>query len=166
VSEPREAAFNEIYRQHSGPVYRYTLYLTRNAAVAEDLTAETFLRVWSSSAPVRVETVRAWLLTIARNLAFARSRHRGREQELTDAAQNLGLDESIDSRRELARVMEAIQSLSESTRQALLLKTQGDLSYAEIGAMLGLTEQAARVKVFRARQTVAELTGRSKEAHQ
>lgn len=151
MSGSREATFEDIYRAHSGPVYRFVLYLTRNAAIAEDLTAETFLRVWTSPVPTRMETVRGWLMTIARNLAFDHGRRARRESEMIDVPGELRLDESIDARRELSLVLDELQALPENDRAALLLRTEGELSYGEIASIFGSTEQAVRVRVFRAR---------------
>jgi RNA polymerase sigma-70 factor, ECF subfamily len=151
VNRSREASFEDLYRAHSGSVYRFVLYLTHNTAVADDVTAETFLRVWSSPVPVQMETVRGWLLAIARNLVFEQARKTRREAEVTDLACALRLDESIDARRELAAVLAELGNLSEADRSALLLRSEGELSYREIAHIVGSTEQAVRVRVFRAR---------------
>lgn len=42
------ATFSELYQRHGRDVYRYAFYLSGNAALAEDVTADVFLRVWSS----------------------------------------------------------------------------------------------------------------------
>ena len=151
MSESREAKFEDVYRAHSGPVYRFVLYLTRNQALAEDVTAETFLRVWASPAPVQLETVRGWLLTIARNLVYELSRRTHRESEMPDLASLVRFDETIDARRELAAVFTELERMPEADRTALLLRTEGELSYSEIAQILGSTEPAVRVRVFRAR---------------
>jgi RNA polymerase sigma-70 factor (ECF subfamily) len=132
-------------------VYRFVLYLSRNVALAEDLTAETFLRVWTSPVPVQLETVRAWLLAIARNLVFEQSRRMRRESEMADFAALVRIEESIDARRELAAVLAELEAMPEPDRAALLLRAEGDLSYRDIAHILGGTEQSVRVRVFRAR---------------
>ena len=76
---PREdapASFAAVAEACLDDVYGYLLYLTRNRAVADDLTGDTFetaLRRWRRFDPNR-GTSRAWLLTIARSTAFSSSR--------------------------------------------------------------------------------------------
>ena len=60
--------FHDLYESYSQDVYRFALYLSGDPAVADDITSETFVRVWSSPEPIRLATVKGYLLTIARNL--------------------------------------------------------------------------------------------------
>src|SRR5437879_6441822 len=78
-------SFHELYEKYSRDVYRFALYLSGNAAVAQDVTSETFIRVWSSPEPVRLATVKAYLLAIARNLCFMERRRSSRQQLLDEA---------------------------------------------------------------------------------
>ena len=162
VSETAQAAtFEQVYRAHSGPVYRFVLYMTRDSALAEDLTAETFLRVWSSAVPFQMETVRGWLIAIARNLIFERTRrarHVAEVQLTADAPENLRFDQQLDARSELAFVLAELQKMSEEDRTALLLRVEGELPFKDIAHILGTNEPAARVRVFRARAALAKAT--------
>jgi len=56
--------FRDIYERHYAAVYRLALFLTGDANHAEDLTADTFVRAWTARDRLRVQTVRAYLLTI------------------------------------------------------------------------------------------------------
>ena len=62
-------------------VYRFALYLSGDPSLADDITSETFIRVWSSPEPVRLATVKAYLLTIARNLYLMERRRSLRTPE-------------------------------------------------------------------------------------
>lgn len=157
MSVDRNTGFEELYRKYSSDVYRFAVYLSRDPATAEDITAETFLRVWTSPAPVRSLTVKAYLLTIARNLWIEMQRRQKREAPVTgEPAAAMRHDDVLDAQRKLAEVSERLAEMPEVEREALLLRANHDLSYAEIGWMLGLSEQAARVKVFRARVKLKE----------
>jgi hypothetical protein len=74
----------ELYRQFAPDVYRFALYLTADQTLAEDITSETFVRVWTTAATVRMATVKAYLLAIARNLYVEEIRRRGRHTELKE----------------------------------------------------------------------------------
>ena len=60
--------FSEIYERYARDVHRFCLYLSGNYALAEDLTAETFVRALCAPPDLHVDTVKAYLLAIARNL--------------------------------------------------------------------------------------------------
>ena len=60
--------FHELYERHAGDVHRFALFLTGNPAFADDLVSETFVRAWTARGSIRDVTVRAYLLTITRNL--------------------------------------------------------------------------------------------------
>jgi RNA polymerase sigma-70 factor, ECF subfamily len=66
----------------SRDVYRFALYMSGDPALADDVTSETFIRVWSSPEPVRLATVKPYLLTIARNLCLMERRRSQRRQSL------------------------------------------------------------------------------------
>src|SRR4029434_6907062 len=61
-------SFRELYDRYYPDVFRFALFLTGDVARAEDLTADTFVRAWTARDRIRQETVRAYLLTITRNL--------------------------------------------------------------------------------------------------
>jgi DNA-directed RNA polymerase specialized sigma24 family protein len=58
--------FGSIYQRYAPDALRFTLYLCANRADAEDILSETFIRAWTSPAGIRVGTVKAYLLMIAR----------------------------------------------------------------------------------------------------
>jgi len=63
-----DTTFHSLYRAHAGDVFRFARYLTGSDDAAADITSETFLRAWVGRDAIRVETAKAYLLTIARNL--------------------------------------------------------------------------------------------------
>jgi RNA polymerase sigma-70 factor (ECF subfamily) len=150
--------FQRLYEHHAQDVYRFVLYLSGNATVAEDVTADTFTRVWMARDTLRIETARAYLIAIARNL-YLDGRRRSRPiVPLHDSLPDRGPDphEEMTSRAELGRVLAALQSLPESDRAALLMRAHGDLPYHDIAAALGCSVAAVRVRVHRARLRLAE----------
>ena len=60
--------FGAVYERYADDVLRFALYLTGDRAEAEEIASETFVRAWLASGEIRVETVKAYLLSIARNL--------------------------------------------------------------------------------------------------
>ena len=146
----------DVYRKHSADVYRFALYLSGNAGIAEDITSETFVRVWRQSGEIRVATVKAYLLTIARHLYLRTRRHAARQVELPPAVPDAqpGLDEWVHGRQELEVVLRALQELPEVDRAAVLMRVD-DVPYEDIAEALQISVAAAKVKVHRARARLA-----------
>src|SRR5215467_14428184 len=76
--------FHDLYESYARDVYRFALYLSGDPAMADDITSETIIRVWSSLEPVRLATGKAYLLVIARNLWFMERRRLSRCEGLDD----------------------------------------------------------------------------------
>ncbi len=147
--------FEELYRRHFPDVHRFALYLTGDPAEAEDIASETFARAWAADAPLRAQSLDAYLFTIARNLhrrGYRRRRLAALSAEAPDAPP--GPERELAGRSELAAMLARLQILPEADRAALLMRAFHDLSYEEIAAALGLSAAAAKVKVHRARNTL------------
>jgi RNA polymerase sigma-70 factor (ECF subfamily) len=156
------ATFDDLYKGYGRDVYRYAFYLSGNAALAEDITAETFLRVWSSAEPVRLTSVKAYLLAIARNLYLHELRRHARAVEIDLATlPDSSVSREIESREELRTVVAELQKWPESGRSALLLRAVDGLAYEDIAVILGISVASAKVKVHRARLRLAERLRRS-----
>ena len=149
--------FHEIYEHHSKDVYRYAYWLSGSPQDADDITSETFARAWVGRDEIRTETVKAYLFTIARNLYLKGLRHTKRQVDLDplQADPKPAPEQQVESRLELDRAMQAIQSLSEIDRAAFLLRVQHELAYAEIARALQLPLTTVKVKVHRARLKIA-----------
>lgn len=153
----------EIYRRHARAVFSYARSLTRNTEEAEDLVSETFVKAVLHRNDIRTATVRGYLLTTVRNLFLNSRRRAGREVDLDEerADHSPAVDRLIDGRQLADRARVAIASLGDGERRALRLRADEGLSYRQIGEALGLTAQAAKMRVRRARarlsSTLSEL---------
>lgn len=148
-----------LYRRHSQDVYRFAYWLSGNAADAEDITSETFVRAWTGANGVRAATARAYLLTIARNL-FLQQRRRDRDRHdapREEADPRPGPERQAAAVHRMAQLRVALLQLSEADRTAVLLRAQEGLRYDEIARALGISVSAAKVKVHRARLRLARL---------
>ena len=150
--------FEEMYEMYSVDVYRFALLLSGNRDEADDITSDTFVRAWTSSSPIRTATLKAYLLTIARNLYLEQLRKKKRKVALDDNQIDPapGPEKVVDSIIELGRTLRILQTLPESDRTALILRAQYELPYAEISRVLEISLSAAKVKVHRARKKILE----------
>src|SRR5262249_13893856 len=129
--------FHDLYERYSRDVYRFALYLSGDPTLADDITSETFVRVWSSPEPIRFATVKGYLLTIARNLWLMERRRHIRREGLEEMNETLpdtgpGLSREVEGKDELSRVLRALQTFPEVDRAALLMRADDGLSYEEI----------------------------------
>ena len=141
-------------------LHRWLSHLTRDRHAAEDLTQEAFLRAFAQMGKLRPgSNFAAWLFRIGHN-AFANAcRGRGRRDPLPDnladrAAGPADQAASSEALRDLAAAMGGIPA---EFRAALLLRVEEGLSFRAIGQVLGLTEETARWRVFKARQKLMNL---------
>jgi len=151
--------FHALYTKYAPDVFRFAHYLSGNRAEAEDITSETFVRAWTSPAPIRMTTVKGYLFTIARHLFLQglrrRSRHVPLDQEMVDpgAAPHLRAEQESEMKAVVAR----LQRLPEVDRAALVMRAVEEMPYDEIARALGISLSAAKVKVHRARMALAEI---------
>lgn len=146
--------FDSIYESYFQDVYRFSLWLSRDPSVADDLASETFVRAWARRDRLRTETLKAYLLAITRNLFLSHRDRAGDHDELSADLPDRAPDphRRTSSRMELDRVTFVLAQLPEIDRTALVLRSEHSLPYTEIARVLEISETAARVKVHRARR--------------
>ena len=146
--------FRDLYEEYEQDVHRFALWLSGNVHDADDITSETFVRAWTRRTAFRTETLKAYLLKIARNVYLHQVRNGNRLVPLDDAYPDLAPspEDVVASRLELGRVRSFLQRVSEPDRAAFTLRVQHELPYAEIARVLGVSVVAARVKVHRVRK--------------
>jgi RNA polymerase sigma-70 factor (ECF subfamily) len=141
---------SDLYQEHAPAVYRCLLAWTRDPALAEEFTAETFYRAIVADQPVRAATARGYLVAIARNAWRKHHARHARQSPLPDdSPARLPFGEAV---IDLQRTLDALSALPEDLREPLVLYAQGGLSYEEIAAQLNLTLAAVKIRIHRARQ--------------
>lgn len=175
ATDPRDRQRDESFAAEALPwlddVYRFALSLTRDAADADDVVQDTFLRAyrsWHTYLPG--SDCRRWLFTICRN-AFLRSRERERHQvDLEDGdveaiasvmvhvqAVRDGADGAL-TRIDLAPALsDALGQLHEPFRSAVVLVDVEDQSYEAASEILGVPIGTVRSRLFRGRRILQEM---------
>lgn len=151
--------FDSLYRDHAPAVLRFSYWLSGDRSWAEDITSETFIRVWTARERVDLATVTGYLLTIARRLYLQGIARSKRTAEIEHDVEDARPDplRRAEERAELEAVVGDLQALPEIDRAALLMRATDNLPYTEIAAALDLTVSNAKVKVHRARLKLAQL---------
>jgi RNA polymerase sigma-70 factor (ECF subfamily) len=160
LDAPRQAravkpAFATVAEELLDDVFGYLLYLTKNRAVAEDLTSETFeaaLRKWRRFDPGR-GTPRAWLLSIARTTAldwFRADARRKRREERAEAAFPHAETHDPFGEGLSAELASALGSLSAGEREVVALRIVLDLDGEQSARVLGISPTAVSTRLSRA----------------
>ena len=172
LREGDDLALNELMERWQKPLHSFILRYVGNHRDSIDLAAETFVRVYQHRSRFNFKSkFSTWLLAIATNLCRQHARWHKRHPtiSLDDAA---SIDEVSDenllisteeipsvraSRTELAKlVREEIQKLPHDLKTAVLLFAYDELSYAEIGVILGCTPKAVETRLYRVRKLLAK----------
>ncbi len=146
--------FHDLYETYAQDVYRFAYWLAGDPAEAEDITSDTFVRAWIRLDGIRTETLKAYLLKIARNIYLEQLRKRKRQVGLEDRYSDPrpGPEKLAEDNDDLEMVREILKSLPEIDRAAFVLRVQHDLPYAEIARVLQVSVAAVKVKVHRTRK--------------
>jgi RNA polymerase sigma factor (sigma-70 family) len=153
-------SFATVAEELLDDVYGYLLYLTKNWAVAEDLTSETFeaaLRKWRRFDPGR-GTPRAWLLAIARTTAldWFRADARRRKREERAGVAELRVEAGSFGESFSAELAESLQALSAGEREVVALRIVLDLEGEETARLLGISTTAVSTRLSRALSKLEE----------
>ncbi len=157
------ANLEQLYATWAPDVRRFAYWLTHDAAAADDITSETFVRALTRFESIRTESVKGYLLTIARNLVLTESRRRRRLRPLDAEHRDPGRDPATqaEAKSDMESVLRAVNDLPPGEREALVLRAVEELPYDEIARVLGISVVAVKVRVHRARARLIARTGRT-----
>jgi len=155
-------AFERLYREHVGKVYGLCLRMTRDPAMAEDCTQETFINAWRALS--RFETrssVSTWLHRIAVNATLARRRKAtpAMESAADDEDEPIETEWTLETPVEVAEIETAIADLPEGARDVLVLHALYGYSHGEAAEMLGVAEGTCKAQLHRARRLLKDRLG-------
>ena len=175
------AAWAEMVRTHHRRVYALCYRFTGNAADAEDLTQDVFLKIYSnlSSFDTARGSLQVWIATMTRNLLvdnFRRTRNLRATSSLDDgwdAAEDLKPVERLAAvgpsphesaaQKELAKMVQgALARVSVELREAVILRDLQDMDYKEIAQVLNIPEGTVKSRISRGRAELARLLERNK----
>jgi RNA polymerase sigma-70 factor, ECF subfamily len=165
-------SWDDLVRQHADRVYRLAYRLSGNQYDAEDLTQETFIRVFRSVQNYQPGTFEGWLHRITTNLFLdmVRRRNRIRMEALPEDYERVPADEPNpeqiyhDSRLG-PDLQAALDSLPPEFRAAVVLCDIEGLSYEEIGATLGVKLGTVRSRIHRGRQALRDHLARHSDTY-
>jgi RNA polymerase sigma-70 factor (ECF subfamily) len=159
-------AFDQLFKSLAPRLIAFFMRAFPDRALAEDLLQTTFVRLHAVRHSYRVGSpVRPWVFTIAARLRIDELRRKRRvpraaseaELDTLEAPQEAAAEgRGLDSEDQIRTVRDAIDALPESQRLVIHLHRFEELTYAQIGAVLGVSEGAARIRAFRAYATLRD----------
>jgi len=158
-------AFEALYRRHRLPLYRFLLRQVGNAATAEELFQDLWMRVVNSRRRYEASAkFTSWVYAIAHNRLMDFYRAKGRasflgHEESQSLLENLpdgeiAADLLLDRKRAVERLLAALAALPDAQREAFLLQQEGELSIEEIAVATGVSRETAKSRL---RYAVAKL---------
>jgi RNA polymerase sigma-70 factor (ECF subfamily) len=168
-----QAAFDYLVQKYRRPLISFMYRMARNAAVAEDLAQEVFLRVYRSRGSYEASAkFTTWLYRIATNLAVNHARdtrherpevmvsldepdqESGTSMDVADA--RMTAEQAIVTRERVLGIRRKVEALPERQRLAVVMHKYQQMDYRQIAEVLKLSESATKSLLFRAYETLRE----------
>ena len=178
LQQGEAAALNRLIARWQRPLHSFAYRYCQNQADAEDIVAQTFVKLYQQRERLRPDTrLSAWLFTTLTN--FCHNHHRwnmrhptaaldatpnqgdtatvGQSLQNQLACEQLSPDQNLDHDETLAMVRHAINSLPHDLKVTLLLHHYDQLSYREIAEISGCSERGVETRLYRARQRLRDV---------
>ena len=160
-------AFNRLVAIHQNAVYGFAMSLTRQHALADDVTQETFISAFRSISKMRGGNFRAWLFRIARNKAYDHFRRQNRRREssvdeedapfLATLTDDNPSPHAVAVNSELRDALEhCVGGLSDEHREVIVLIDVQGQSYDEASTVCGVNIGTVKSRLNRARRRVRD----------
>ena len=144
-------AFEALFRQHQKDVYAWIVRIVRDTGIAEDLTVETFWRIYKSRSRFNPEgNFCAWARRIATNAALDHLRHKRPEVALPENLPSAPNQDPAVHRESREHLRMAFHQLPAKYRLVATLALLEEESYRNIAQAVGISEPLVKVRVFRA----------------
>jgi len=157
-----EKEFNRAYFQYISSIYRFFYLKSDSQEIAEDLTNETFLRLWKTlNSGQNINNTRAFLYKIARNLLTDFYRKKAQKTEISfesapEIIDSNDFQQRIINNSEIERIKKALQGLKEEYQLVIIWHYLEDIPIREIAEIMEKTEENTRVLLHRALQSLRE----------
>ncbi len=161
----QEISFRNDILPLKNKLFRLELRITLDSAEAEDIVQDTLIRVWNKRDEWHsLDSVEAYCLTVARNLAIDRSQRKEAQNvsftpEAQEMPDSMTPEKKLAEKEQLNLIHRLVNGLPEKQRTAIQLRDIEGKSYKEIAEILGATEEQVKVNLFRARQKIKQKYG-------
>ncbi len=152
--------YEDLYRSYFQDVFLYIKSLANDEYIAEDITSETFLKAIQSIESFKGNCdIRIWLCQIAKNCYFSYLRKHKKLTNLdtvAEPADGTDIEVAMNTAETSMQIHEVLHNLKEPYKEVFSLRTFGELSFKQIAALFGKSENWACVTYHRARNKISE----------
>lgn len=158
----RIEAFKKQVLPIKDKLFRFSLHIVGNAAVAEDVVQEVFIKLWSKRQELsELNNLEAWCMKLTKNLSIdkLRSKHQkvGFFKEGFDVADGVANPHQLTEEKDtITQIQLMMQRLPEKQRMTMQLRDIEGMTYEEITKILDITLSQVKVNLFRARKFIKE----------
>ena len=149
----------QVYIENASAVYKYLFCLTHNAYLAEELTQETFYQATKGIHNFRGDCkISVWLCQIAKRLWYKELKKDEVVSlgEVEEPQTDINLEKQYILNIDKVELFKLLHAIDETSREVIYLRLTGELSFSEIGDIMGKTENWARVTFYRGKQKIAK----------
>lgn len=153
-----EVNMDSIYRQYALPLKKYIYSMCKDSDLADDIVSETFYRAIKNINSFYGGNIFTWLCTIAKNIFFNHTKKKENQNiSLEDASYSeppskKQVEETVIQKQTGIELYKSMQGLDSVEREVIYLRNFAELSFKEIGEVLGKTENWSRVTYFRCKE--------------
>lgn len=147
----------QVYRDHAQTVYGFLLLRTHDRDLAEELTQETFYQALRSLHKFdKSSKISTWLCAIAKNVLLKywqkeKKQQKSKELELLHQKET-DSREKLEEQEKILAIFRRLHTLPEDMREVIYLRLSADLSFKQIGEIMGRSENWARVTYYRGKE--------------
>lgn len=162
--------FERVYLDYSDKIFRYLFIQTQDKYLAEDLTADVFVKAYKSWKKFDKEYTQAWLYRIAKNVLIDFWRKKKNKKEISleivisdgrEPSKEDNIVEEISKEEEIKKLNKALEKLPERLKDIVVLRFIENLSAKETGEILRISEVNVRVLQYRALIKIKEILSMS-----
>ena len=153
----------DIYKQYSNTVYKYLFCLTHSEDISEDLTQETFAIAVKEINKFKGHCkISVWLCQIAKHLWYKKLKKENKQKHISfeeiesEVTEEKTIEDIVFKKEENLKLYKDIQKLDNISREIIYLRMFGNLTFIEIGEILGKSANWARVTFYRAKEKIKE----------
>ncbi|HWL44805.1 MAG TPA: RNA polymerase sigma factor [Ilumatobacter sp.] len=155
-----DAPLRALIAEYSGPVYRLARSIVKDPGLADDVTQETFIKVWKHLDDFRGDgSMRGWVLRIAHRESVAALRRRRESatdpDDLAHPPDPIAVGQVVEGRFAFSAFGEALDELDELSRAVLVLRELEGMSYEDIADVLDVPLPTVKTRLLRARRTMS-----------
>ena len=154
-----EIDFARIVREHKGTIYTVCYMFSKDEEEVADLFQDILVNLWKGFAKFRGESsARTWIYRVSLNTCISAERKKKRKGESVPLDMDINLfDDSVEEMKQVRMLQDRISRLGPFDRAIVLLWLE-NMSYDEIGAIVGITAKNVSVRLFRIKEQLKNMS--------